>query len=74
MSSRSGESDSRPGMGEVCWDDGLILTAWAPAIAEVYTAWIYKLAYQRYHIHDIPPLSVERKVTGQKYNLANQLL
>lgn len=34
----------------------------------------YKLAYQRYHIHDIPPLSVERKVTGQKYNLANQLL
>ncbi|PIG80254.1 hypothetical protein AARAC_006256 [Aspergillus arachidicola] len=33
-----------------------------------------KLTYQGYHSSDVPPLSTTEKVTGQKYNLANQLL
>lgn len=32
------------------------------------------LTYQGYHIKDIPKLSIDQKVLGQKYNLANQLL
>ncbi|KAE8313240.1 hypothetical protein BDV41DRAFT_537304 [Aspergillus transmontanensis] len=33
-----------------------------------------RLTYQGYHSGDVPPLSITEKVTGQKYNLANQLL
>ncbi|KAH8425079.1 uncharacterized protein LDX57_002827 [Aspergillus melleus] len=57
------------------WDDSLIVVAWLLAVGQTVTIWIYtRLTYQGYHIYDIPPQSIEQKVTGQKYNLANQLL
>ncbi|KAF5864049.1 hypothetical protein ETB97_008786 [Aspergillus alliaceus] len=33
-----------------------------------------KLTYSRYHSSDVSPLSIQEKIIGQKYNLANQLL
>lgn len=57
------------------WDDGFIVGAWILAIGQTYTAWMYtKLTYSGYHSSDVPQLSIQEKIMGQKYNLANQLL
>ncbi|KAE8388500.1 hypothetical protein BDV23DRAFT_195087 [Aspergillus alliaceus] len=57
------------------WDDGFIVVAWSLAIGQTYTVWMYtKLTYSRYHSSDVSPLSIQEKIIGQKYNLANQLL
>ncbi|KAK0111242.1 hypothetical protein ONS95_001615 [Cadophora gregata] len=57
------------------WSDVLLMIAYVLAAAEVYVVITYTLiTWQGYHKVDIPKLSVEQRVRGQKYNLANQLL
>ncbi|KAB8214819.1 hypothetical protein BDV33DRAFT_208936 [Aspergillus novoparasiticus] len=70
------------------WDDGLIVVAlvesilrspapalwWIKYLLDLVIGSDTKLTYQGYQSSDVPPLSTTEKVTGQKYNLANQLL
>ncbi|OMP82951.1 hypothetical protein BK809_0001142, partial [Diplodia seriata] len=45
------------------------------AVGQTYAVWMYtKVTMQGYHLADIPEMSVERQILGQRYNLANQLL
>ncbi|KAH6706254.1 hypothetical protein DL95DRAFT_525520 [Leptodontidium sp. 2 PMI_412] len=59
----------------VVWSDVLLMIAYLLAAAEVYVVITYTfITWQGYHKVDIPKLSVEQIVRGQKYNLVNQLL
>ncbi|KAF9638914.1 hypothetical protein BFW01_g9811 [Lasiodiplodia theobromae] len=56
-------------------DDIVILIAWVLAVGQTYAVWMYtKVTMQGYHVADIPEMSIERQILGQRYNLANQLL
>ncbi|KAK0658238.1 hypothetical protein DIS24_g4968 [Lasiodiplodia hormozganensis] len=56
-------------------DDIVILIAWVLAVGQTYAVWMYtKVTMQGYHVADIPKMSIERQILGQRYNLANQLL
>ncbi|KAH7333359.1 hypothetical protein BKA65DRAFT_539013 [Rhexocercosporidium sp. MPI-PUGE-AT-0058] len=59
----------------IVWSDVLLMIAYLLAAAEVYFVITYTfITWQGYHKADIPKLSVEQIIRGQKYNLANQLL
>ncbi|RDW77661.1 hypothetical protein BP6252_05714 [Coleophoma cylindrospora] len=59
----------------VKWSDALLSCAYVLAAAQSYVVIRYTLyTWQGYHVYDVPKMSTDLLITGQKYNLANQML
>jgi structural maintenance of chromosome 2 len=58
-----------------CWDDHLILIAFALLIADTLATWVYiVLSGTGYHIYDLPKKSVAEQLTALRWNFAVQMM